>query len=109
LKGEKKITKTSKVILEGIQAGRDFSITSDGKNLFYTREFVSTYLRHDTVEGSRKNQKVKTEQLTTGTYNDLWLSISPDGSLIAFTRKACHIENIYVMPIERGNPRLLIF
>jgi len=52
---------------------------------------------------------MKTEQLATGTDNDLWLSISPDGSLIAFTRKACHIENIYVMPIERGNPRLLIF
>jgi len=104
-KAKERLSKVQRFIL--IEVYKDPK--SDGKNLFYTREPVSTYLRHDTVEGSGKNQKVKTEQLTTGTYNDLRLSISPDGSLIAFTRKVCHIENIYVMPIERGNPRLLIF
>lgn len=43
--------------------------------------------------------------MTTGTFTDIYPSISPDGNFIAFSRGVLPEWNIYIMPIKGGSPR----
>jgi len=104
-----KSTKSESLVLIGLQAGDYFTINGDGKKLLYTREVQYSNLWLATVEGLGKDQKVETKQLTTGTLMNKTPSISPDGSLIAFSRGDGEKGNIYVMPIKGGSPQQITF
>jgi serine/threonine protein kinase/Tol biopolymer transport system component len=104
-----KPSKSATAILSGMQAGEEFSITSDGRRLLYTREIHYSNLWLATVERTEKGQEVKTKQLTSGTLVYDYPEISPDGSLIAFSRGDGMTSNIYVMPIEGGNIKQITF
>jgi|GEM_PF-2277494 len=101
--------KPASLVLSDLQAGDFFTFTSEGTKMLYTREIRSSDLWLATVEGSGKDQKVKTKQLTKSTLWNKYPSISPDGNLIAFRRGDAEKSNIYVMPIEGGNPKQLTF
>jgi Tol biopolymer transport system component len=92
-------------ILPGIQAGRNISVSKNGKVLLCTRLSKFTNLWLASIEGTEKDRTVKTNQLTTGTFTDIYPSISPDGNFIAFSRGTGSISNIYIMPLEGGSPR----
>jgi serine/threonine protein kinase len=101
--------KSPSLVLSGVPMGGVFSLSADGKYFLYTRESQFSNLWLAKIEGSEKNQSVKTQQLTSGTSLNLTSSISPDGKLIAFSRGNGETLNIFVMPIEGGNPIQLTF
>ncbi len=86
-----------------------FTITSDGKRVLYAPYDSYANLWLATVEHLGKDQAVKPKQLTTGTFYNVYPSISPDGKLVAFSRGYGIPFNIYVMPIEGGSPQQITF
>jgi len=92
-------------ILPAIHAGRSVSVSKNGKVLVSTRESRFTNLWLASIEGTEKERTVKTKQLTTGTFTDIYPSISPDGNFIVFSRGIFSKVNIYIMPLEGGSPR----
>jgi serine/threonine protein kinase/dipeptidyl aminopeptidase/acylaminoacyl peptidase len=101
--------KTSSLVLSGIPMGEELTLSADGKYLLYTRILNFSNLWLARLDGSEKGQAIKTKQLTSGTQEVGMNSISPDGKLIAFSRGSIETSNIYVMPIEGGNPTQLTF
>jgi serine/threonine-protein kinase len=101
--------KAASLVLSGIPMGSVFSLSADGKNLLYTRASQFSNLWSARIEGSEKGRTVKTQKLTSGTLLHARASISPDGKFIAFSRGSGETMNIYVMPIEGGNPTQLTF
>jgi len=101
--------KSSSLVFSGIPMGSFFTLSADGKNLLYTREINLSNLWLAKIEGSEKSRTVKTQQLTSGTSLHSQPSISPDGKLIAFSKGNGETSNIYVMPIEGGDPLQLTF
>jgi serine/threonine-protein kinase len=106
---EGRATKPASPVLGGLQAGSDFTITRDGRQMVYTRAIYYSNLWQAEVKGTGKNQVVTTTQITRGSYYDDDARISPDGSLVAFRRVAGATSNIYVVPIEGGAPRQITF
>jgi serine/threonine-protein kinase len=96
-------------ILEGHKVGGYFTLTSDGKSLAYTRDLYSSNLWVATFEGSGKNQRIETKQLTTGTLNNFGPSFSPGGRFIAYSSGSSYTANIYIMPAEGGPPQQITF
>jgi Tol biopolymer transport system component/DNA-binding winged helix-turn-helix (wHTH) protein len=97
------------VVLTGLQAGRRFTVSTDGKRLLYGRGLGYSNLWLGTPEGPGENQRIKTAQLTTGTSSIHSPNISPDGKWIAFVIAGGSTSNIYKMPIEGGTPQQLTF
>jgi Tol biopolymer transport system component len=95
------------ILLSGLQAGEDFTISSDGKQIAYLRRAASANLWLAPTKGSPGAPFSK--QLTSGTGEDRDVSISPDGRQIAFSRSDGQKSNIFVMPVEGGEPRQLTF
>jgi len=104
-----KPAKTASRVLSGIPMGGVFTLSADGKYFLYTRESRFSNLWLAEIEGSEKSRTIKTRQLTSGTSMYTNPSISPDGKRIAFSRGSGEIMNIFVMPIEGGNPTQLTF
>ena len=101
--------KAPSLVLSGIQMGGFFTLSADGKNFSYARQSQYSNLWLAKIEGAEKSRTVKTQQLTSGTSLHANPSISPDGKLIAFSRASGETSNIYVMPIDGGNPRQLTY
>lgn len=104
-----KPVKPASLVLPDLQAGDFFAFTSKGNRMVYTREIRSSDLWLATIEGSGKDQKVITKQLTRSTLWNKFPSISPDGTLIAFRRGGAEKSNIYIMPIQGGSLKQLTF
>ena len=104
-----KRAKDTSLILSGIPMGSVFSLSADGKNFLYTRASQFSNLWSARIEGSEKGRMVKTQKLTSGTLLHMKPNISPDGKFIAFSRGSGETMNIFVMPIEGGNPTQLTF
>jgi len=100
---------TASLVLSGIPMGGSFTLSTDGKKFLYTRLALFSNLHLVRIEGSERNRMVKTQQLTTGTSLHSGPDISPDGKFIVFSKGSGGIMNIYVMPIEGGNPTQLTF
>jgi serine/threonine-protein kinase len=86
-----------------------FTITSDGKRVLYAPYDSYANLWLAAVEHLGKDQTVKPKQLTVGTFFNIYPSISPDGTLVAFSRGYGVPFHIYVMPIEGGPPQQITF
>ncbi len=101
--------KTPSLVLSGIPMGEYLTISADEKYLLYTRESVFSNLWLAEIEGPENNRAVKTQPLTSGTSSHWMPSISPDGKRVAFSRGSGETMNIYVMPIEGGEPTQLTY
>lgn len=97
------------VLLGELQAGNDFSITDDGTQLFYKREFIYSNLWLIKDKTERNIQKVETKSLITESLRYETPSLSPDGTLIAFSRGDGKTSNIFVLPTDGGIPKQLTF
>jgi serine/threonine-protein kinase len=104
-----KPAKAASLVLSGIPMGSVFSLSADGKNFLYTRASQFSNLWLAGIEGSEKSRTVKTQKVTSGTLLHTRARISPDGKWIAFSRGSGETMNIFVMPIEGGNPTQLTF
>jgi eukaryotic-like serine/threonine-protein kinase len=97
------------VLLSGLQTLDNFSISAEGKRLFYTRGYQYTNLWLTSIEVAGKDTSVRTRQLTTGTVSADQPAISPDGKQVAFAFGNTQKSNIYVVPIEGGQAKQLTF
>jgi TolB protein len=104
-----KPSKSATAILPLPQAGKEFSLSRDGRRLLYTKELHYSNLWLATVGKTEKGQEVKTKQLTSGTLYHDRPKISPDGSQIAFSRGDGVTSNIYTMPVEGGRIKQITF
>jgi len=102
-------------VMSGLQVGggagewwSSFTLSTDGKQLLYTKETAYSNLWLLTVEGSEGGEIGK-EQLTTGTSLKSGGSISPDGKRIAFSVAETDRENIFTMPLEGGPVKRVTF
>lgn len=85
-----------------------FTLSTDGKQLLYTKETAYSNLWLLALEGSEGGEIGK-EQLTTGTSLKSGGSISPDGKRIAFSVAEPDRENIFTMPLEGGPVKQVTF
>jgi serine/threonine protein kinase len=97
------------LVLGGLQAGDNFSITNDGRQLFYERTYKYSNLWLITAKAEKNSQKVETKSLTPGSLIYETPRISPDGTQIAFSRGDGKILNIFIMPIKGGIPKQITF
>jgi len=96
-------------LVEVQEGGSSFSLTDDGKRLFYDRGSSNSNLWLATLEGPEEARKTDLKQLTTGTKDHHALSFSPDGNLIAYAAGAGGSTNIYVMPAAGGPSQQITF
>ena len=103
-----KATGSPRVVLAGLQAGPEFTISTDGQQLAYTREITreNLWVASTTRSGASASD---VRQLTSGTTQDEMVSVSPDGRRIAFLRMAVNGENVFVIPIDGGTPTQITF
>ena len=93
----------------GLQAGEYFTLSEDRKDLLYTRESTFSNLWLASFGGTNGNQELKTTPLTTGTLLHTRPKVSPDGSLVAFSRGDGQKSNIFSTPLEGGPIQQLTF
>jgi serine/threonine protein kinase len=93
---------SSKVVQSGILAGLVFSISSDNRQLLYTRELSYSNLWLVSLDDQGKGSTPHTRKLTTGTSSKYQPAISPDGKHVAYSMADLSSTNIFVMPIEGG-------
>lgn len=94
------------LVLDGLRAGKNLSLASDGKQLLYAREnqFSNIWIASIGEAG-----ETKTTQITSGTFYDSCPEISPDGRFVTFTRGFGKKHNIYIVPVTGGNPQQITF
>jgi dipeptidyl aminopeptidase/acylaminoacyl peptidase len=92
---------TAAVVLGGLQAGPNFSISADGRSLAYTRETRFANLWTASLD-SRGAANDEPKQLTTGTRLDQYPAVSPDGRRLAFVRSDGRSSDVHVMPRDGG-------
>jgi len=100
--------KPASLVLSDLQAGDFFTFTSEGTKMLYTREIRSSNLWLATIEGSGKDQKVKTKQLTRSTLWNKYPSISPDGKKVAVYWNRRPSRGLWVFPIEDSSQAFLL-
>jgi Tol biopolymer transport system component len=95
--------------LSGLQPGDYFSITKDGKQLYYAKALSYSNLWRFGVEDNEDGKSMSPQQLTTGTMFCESPSVSPNGKNIAFSRGDGTKSNIYMMPLDGGEPQQITF
>ena len=90
-------------LLAGLEAGSRFGLSGDGHRLVYSRIRNRANLWVVPLNGDAPTQ------LTAGNAHDDCPAISPDGTRIAFTRKAGEESNLFVSPVAGGAARQLTF
>jgi serine/threonine protein kinase/Tol biopolymer transport system component len=100
---------TPKLVQSGLSSGTVFSVSSDNRQMLYTRElnFSNLWLVH--LDGQSKESTTPAEKLTTGTSWKGFPVFSPDGRLVAFSIGDGSKANIFVMPIEGGEPKQVTY
>lgn len=95
------------LVLGGLEIsglGASFSITADARTLVYSRTTVRSNLWLLTRTGPGPGAMERT-QLTSGTYQDSWPRLSPDGKAVAFLRNG----DIFTLPLDGGPARQRTF
>jgi serine/threonine-protein kinase len=101
--------KSPLLVLDGLSAGKDLSITSDGNQMLYAQEIQYSNIWLATITEAGEDDSVDVKKITTGTSFDSCPSISPDGKLVAFTRGVGKKHNVYVVPITGGEAQQISF
>jgi Tol biopolymer transport system component len=96
----------AEVVLNGLQAGPNFSVSGDGRSLVYTRETRFANLWQASLG---RSAGATPTQLTRGTHLDQYPAISPDGRSLAFVRADGRGSDLHVMPTDGGEARRLTF
>ena len=107
--GTGRAEKPPELILGGLQIGESFSLSQDGRRLFFTKELRYSNLARLDLDGSGSAYTTNTILLTTGTLENRSPNISPDGMSVAFSRGDGRTSNIFVMPLQGGSPRPITF
>jgi dipeptidyl aminopeptidase/acylaminoacyl peptidase len=95
------------VVLAGAYV-QEFSLSSDGRQLAYTKAPPQQKLWTMTLEGPAQHPRVQARELSTGTSIHGTPDLSPDGKLIAFARNDGGAGNLYITPFDRYEPRVLV-
>ena len=97
------------VLLTGLQASDDFTVSLDGTRLAYSRaqDYSNLWLAqfHGPDNGRANEAAFQTAPLTRGTSKFDAPAVSPDGKQIAYASDG----HIYEMTIEGGTPKQLTF
>ena len=101
--------KSPELILGGLQIGESFSLSQDGRRLFFTKELRYSNLARLDLDSSGPAHTTNIILLTTGTLENRSPNISPDGMSVAFSRGDGRTSNIFVMPLQGGSPRPITF
>jgi Tol biopolymer transport system component/DNA-binding winged helix-turn-helix (wHTH) protein len=104
--GHENPTAVATSLITGLETDRSFAMSADGKRLAYAR---APYHSNLWMLELRKNHKIATTQLTSGTSLIERPSVSPDGSSIVFNMGHEPLTNLYTMPITGGPPKQLTF
>jgi len=99
----------SSLLVSGLETGDNFTLTSDGSQLAYTRTQSYSNLRSVELSALGATGRDREEPLTSGTLSYEDPSISPDGRWVAFTSGSRAKSNIYKMAIDGGQPVQLTF
>ena len=81
------------------------SFSRTGNKLAYTRATIERNLWLVTPAKSGRAGNVETKRLTSGTFDDQWAVVSPDGRAVAFVRNG----DIYVLAVAGGPARQMTF
>lgn len=92
------------LLLDGLQAGDQMALSSDGRRLLYAREASHTNLW--LVDARREGAP---EQLTRGTFRHSAPRFSPDGASLALIRESRSGPNVFVMSLAEGTVEQLTF
>lgn len=95
-------------VMTGIQVGPNFTIARDGR-ILYTRELRFSNLWSATLTSPRDTALAAARQLTSGTSQDQFPALSPDGSRVAFVRRAGTASNVFVLALDGGTAQQLTF
>ena len=92
------------VVLTGLEM-HYWSLSRDDKKLVYSKKTGHSNLWLVTLPDGAEGEPAETRQLTSGTFQDSYPRLAPDGRQFAFERGG----DIYVMPLDDGPARQLTF
>ena len=96
-------------VLVGLPLGGAFTIARDGMQLAYTRVVSNSNLWLATVDSRSPASPAHLAQLTSGTLSDTHPAISPDGTRVAFSRRAGDKTDIFSVTLDGGSPQQMTF
>jgi serine/threonine protein kinase/Tol biopolymer transport system component len=99
----------SSVLVSGLEAGDNFSLSADGSQIAYTREQNFSNLWMLGLPANRPTAKIQEKSLTSGTSSNIDPDISPDGRWVVFASGSNAESNIYKMSIDGGQSVQLTF
>ena len=100
---------STRTLLSGLEAQGAFSISKNGNQLAYNKEFSFSNLWLAVLQGSSGKQQFEAKQLTTGTLTIYNSSFSPDGHRIVFSMGNKTNSNLYVMNLADGSLHQITF
>ena len=87
-----------------------FSISADGLKLLHTRTTVRRNLRLARLGRPAGGAgTVRLQPITAGPFVDSEPAISPNGTLVAFTRDSADAREVFVTDVQGGTPRQVTF
>ncbi len=96
-----------RLVVDGlVEAGYQFSVSRDGRDLVYTHNssFANLWMIERAAGGT-----AEVRRLSSGKFYDLYPEFSPDGGTLAFSRGDGMSANIYVMRLPDGQARQVTF
>jgi Tol biopolymer transport system component len=87
---------------------QEFSLSSDGRQLAYTKVPPQQKLWTMTLDGPASHPTVQARELSTGTSIYGTPDISRDGKWVAFARNDGGAGNLYITPFDHFEPRPLV-
>jgi len=94
----------SSVLVSGLEAGDNFSLSADGSQLAYTRSQSYSNLWLVDLPATGATVGAREKPLTSGTLSYGFPAISPDGRSVAFTIGSDPNSNVYKMAVDGGEP-----
>ena len=98
-----------RLLLAGVPVRPPLTVSADGTRLLYRRQQSQSNLWVMDLDVQGAAADVGTTRLTTGTLGDADPSVSPDGQRVAFSRGDGRTRDIFVVPIEGGQPQRITF
>jgi serine/threonine protein kinase/Tol biopolymer transport system component len=99
----------SSVLVSGLEAGDNFSLSADGSQIAYTRMQNLSNLWMLALPANGAIAKIQEKSLTSGTLSNIDPAISPDGRWVVFASGSNAKSNIYKMSIDGGQSIQLTF